>query len=248
MKKIEFTIDKNNFEIKELNLQNYKDIMDMLQNSDDETPYEIVEYLSGCPKEELKSLKLSDWFFLWAEVEEQLQGQNTTTSIQPTIEYLGVRYGLPQIEDMSVGEFADLDIIASGTNLEKRLLGIAAIVYRPIIEETEDFIKIEKHTSDGAKKREKLFQHLPLSAVLSASTFFLQSASQSLKNILDSSPKGKNSPTLLQDLEELEKSLQPDHGGPSLTSYLQKIPSDLLKLQNYLYEQPLTGSPGGATR
>lgn len=247
MKKIEFRIDKTDYEIKDLNLQNYRDIMNMLQNPDEETPYEIVEYLSGCPKEELKSLRVSDWFFLWAEVEGELQGQNTTTAIQPTIEYLGVRYGLPQIEDMSIGEFADLDIIASGANLEKRLLGIASIVYRPIIEETEDFIKIEKHTSDGAKKREKLFQFLPLSAVLSASTFFLQSASQSLKNILDSSPT-TNSPTLLQDLEDLEKSLQPDPGGQSLTSYLQKIPSDLMKLQNYLYEQPLTGSPGGAMK
>jgi hypothetical protein len=65
--------------------------------------------------------------------------------------------------------------------------------------------------------------------------------------MLDSSSLEKKNSTYLLDLEDLEKSLQPDSGGPSLTSYLEKIPSGLMTLQNYLSEQPLTGSPGKKT-
>jgi hypothetical protein len=248
MKRIEFTIDNKDYLVRDIHLQNYKDVMGLIEAPDADTPYEVVEYLSGCPKEELRGLKASDWFFLWSEVEEMILGQNTTAAIQPIIEFMGVKYGLPQIEDMSIGEFADLDIIASGPSPEKRLAEIASIVYRQVVEETPDYIRLEKYTVEGAKKREREFQFLPLSAIKSANAFFLQSASQSLKNMLDSSKLKKTNSTFLLDLEDLERSLQPDSGGPSLTSYLEKIPSGLMTLQNYLSEQPSTGSPGRRTK
>jgi hypothetical protein len=65
--------------------------------------------------------------------------------------------------------------------------------------------------------------------------------------MLASSKSKRNSSTFLQDLEELENSLQPDSGGPSLTFYLEKIPSGLTTLQDFLSERPLTGSPGKKT-
>ena len=248
MKKIEFIIGKTEYEVKDVNLMNYKDVLEMLENSDSETPYEIVEMLSGCPKEKLKSLKTVDWYFLWQEVQDLLIGSSSNTNaILPIIEFMGVKYGLPQIEEMSVGEFADLDIIASGMNPEKRVAEIAAILYRPVVEETPEYIRLEDYTVEGTKKRQKLFQYLPISVIKSANAFFLQSASQSLKNTLDSLKLEKNSSTFLQDLEDLERSLQQEHGGTSLTSFLEKIPSDLEKLQSYLLEQPSIGLLGERT-
>ena len=248
MRKIEFKLGKKDYEVKDVTLQNYKDVLEMLAMPDAETPYEIVEFLSGCPKEDLKSLKYSDWYFLWEEVQELLKGGTTTASIMPVIEFMGKRYGLPQIEDMSVGEFADLDIIASGPNPEQRLAEVAAILYRPIVEETEDYIVLEKYNIEGVKKREKLFQYLPLTAIRSANAFFLQSASRSLENMLDSFKSKNQTSTFLQDLEELEKSLPQDLGGFSLMSFLEKIPSDLTLLQNSLFGQPSTGLPGRKTK
>ena len=249
MNKIEFKIGKQEYVVKDVTLANYKEVLGMLQETNVETPYEIVEYLSGCPKEELKEIKFADWYFLWEEVREMLLGNSeSTTAIVPVIEFAGKRYGLPSIEDISLGEFADLDVIASGQNPESRMAEIAAILYRPIEEEGEDYIRLEKYTVDGMRKRVKLFQFLPLSVIKSANTFFLLSASQSLKNMLDSSKSEKNSSTLLQDLAELEKSLPQDPGGFSLTSFLEKIPSDLMQLQPYLLDQPLTGLLGERTR
>lgn len=248
MRKIEFKIGKQEYVVKDVNLMNYKDVMEMLQNPDGETPFEIVEFLSGCPKEDLKALKYSDWYFLWQEVQDLLTGNYTTQSILPIIEFAGIKYGLPQIEDMSVGEFADLDIIASGTNPENRLAEVAAILYRPVIEETDTYIKLEKYTVEGAKKREKLFQYLPLSAIKSANAFFLQSASRSLENMLGYLQNQNQTSTFPQDLEDLEKSLPPDLGGYSLMSLLEKIPSDLTLLQNSLYGPPSTGLLGRETK
>lgn len=248
MRKIEFKIGKQEYVVKDVNLMNYKDVMEMLQNPDGETPFEIVEFLSGCPKEDLKALKYSDWYFLWQEVQDLLTGNYTTQSILPIIEFAGIKYGLPQIEDMSVGEFADLDIIASGPNPESRLAEVAAILYRPIVEETEDYIVLEKYNIEGVKKREKLFQYLPLTAIRSANAFFLQSASRSLENMLGSFKSKNQTSTFLQDLEELEKSLPQDLGGFSLMSFLEKIPSDLTLLQNSLFGQPSTGLPGRKTK
>lgn len=249
MRKIEFKIGKQEYEVKDVNLMNYKEILEMLENPDKDTPYEIVEMLSGCPKEELMALKTVDWYFLWQEVQDMLIGTSTsTTTIVPVIEFHGVRYGLPTIEEMSIGEFADLDVITSGLNPEKRVAEIAAILYRPIVEETPEYIKLEPYSLEGTKKRTKLFQYLPLTAIKSANAFFLQCQNQSLKNMLDSFILEKNSSTFLQDLADLEESLQPDHGGHSLTSLLEKIPSDLNKLQNYLSGQPLTGLLGSETK
>ena len=248
MKKIEFKIGREEYEVKDVTLQNYKEVLEMLENQDTETPYEIVEFLSGCPKETLKELKFSDWYFLWDETKDMLLGtSDQTTSIIPVIEFAGKRYGLPSIEDMSVGEFIDLDLITTGASPENRLAEIAAILYRPIAEETEDYIVLEKYSVEEAKKREKAFKFLPLSVIKSANAFFLQSASQSLKNTLDSLKSEKNNSTFLQDLEDLERSLLQEHGGTSLTSFLEKIPSDLEKLQSYLLEQPSIGLHGERT-
>jgi hypothetical protein len=245
MNKIEFKIGKKEYEVKDVNLMNYKDILEMLENPDKDTPYEIVEMLSGCPKEELMALKTVDWYFLWREVEDMLLGSSTsTTTIVPVIEFQGVRYSLPSIEDMSIGEFADLDVITSGTSPEKRMAEIAAILYRPIVEETPEYIKIESYSLEGTRKRQKLFQYLPLTAIKSANTFFLQCLNQSLKNMLDSLTSEKNNSTFLEDLADLEKSHPQDLGGLSLTSFLEKIPSDLNKLQNYLSGQASIGLLG----
>jgi hypothetical protein len=249
MKKIEFKIGREEYEVKDVTLQNYKEVLGMLENPDPQTPYEIVEFLSGCPKETLMELKFSDWYFLWDATKDMLLGtSDQTTSIIPVIEFAGRRYGLPSIEDMSVGEFVDLDIITTGPSPETRLAEIAAILYRPIVEETEDYIKLEKYSVEEAKKREKLFKFLPLSAIKSANAFFLQSASRSLVNMLDSSKSPNQQSTLRQDLEELEKSLLQEPGGLSLTYLLEKIPSDLEKLQPYLLDQPLTGLLGSETK
>jgi hypothetical protein len=249
MKKIEFKIGREEYVVKDVTLQNYKEVLAMLENQDPETPYEIVEFLSGCPKETLKELKFSDWYFLWDETKDLLLGtSDQTTSIIPVIEFAGKRYGLPSIEDMSVGEFIDLDLITTGPSPENRLAEIAAILYRPIAEETEDYIVLEKYSVEEAKKREKLFRFLPLSVIKSANAFFLQSASQSLVNMLDSSKSPNLQSTLRQDLEELERFHQPELGGLSLTSLLEKIPYDFQKLQPYLLDQPLTGLLGSETK
>ena len=249
MKKIEFKIGKKEYEVKEINLMNYKDILEMLENPDNDTPYEIVEMLSGCPKEELMALKTVDWFFLWREVQDMLLGSSTsTTSIVPVIEFQGVRYSLPSIEDMSIGEFADLDIITSGSSPEKRMAEVAAILYRPIVEETPEYIKIEPYSIEGTRKRQRLFQYLPLSAIKSANTFFLQSLNQSLKNMLDSLMSEKNNLMSLEDLDLLNESRQQDLGGHSLMFYLEQIPFDLTKLQNYLSAQASIGLRGRETK
>jgi hypothetical protein len=249
MKKIEFKIGRKEYLVKDVTLTNYKEVLGMLQDTDVETPYEIVEFLSGCPKETLKEIKFADWYFLWEEVKEMLLGNSTSTdTIVPIIEFQDRKYGLPSIEDLSLGEFADLDIIASGQNSENKLAEIAAILYRPVEEEGVDYIKLEKYSVESMKQRARLFQFLPLSAIKSANTFFLQSASQSLKSILDSSSQEKSSSTLLQDLADLERSLPQDPGGFSLTSFLEKIPSDLMQLHPYLSEQHLTGLLGEKTK
>jgi hypothetical protein len=221
----------------------------MLENPDNDTPYEIVEMLSGCPKEELMALKAVDWYFLWREVQDMLLSSSTsTTTIVPVIEFQGVRYSLPSIEDMSIGEFADLDVITSGASPEKRMAEIAAILYRPIVEETPEYIAIEPYSIEGTRKRQKLFQYLPLTAIKSANTFFLQSLNQSLKNMLDSLMSEKNNSIFLEDPGHLEGFLPQDLGGLSLMSFLEQIPSDLTRLQNYLSDQASIGLLGSETK
>jgi hypothetical protein len=85
-------------------------------------------------------------------------------------EFDGVEYGfLPKLDDISVGEYIDLDeYIKDGKQLHK----IAAILYRPVIKSNGKLYDIEKY--EGTSKYANTMMKVDYKVVLGAMVFFWQ--------------------------------------------------------------------------
>ena len=246
-----FIIQGQTYHFNEIDLQSYYKLQDITKAEQTKmSEYEIVTAVTGCPTDMLKKLKFGDWMIIWDETQKVILSMNGSAfDVLPIIEHNGIKYGLPQIDQMTVGEFADLDVIVTSDNAEKKLAEIAAIVYREVRSQTKKSYTIKEYDTEGYLQRLEAFQDLPISAIKSANSFFLQCANSSLKSTLDSLleiPEVKQLPEA--DQETLKSLAQVDLGGNSSIVWLEKILFDLQRLRLYKSAPHLTGLPGKKTK
>ena len=246
-----FIIQGQTYHFNEIDLQSYYKLQDITKAEQTKmSEYEIVTAVTGCPTDMLKKLKFGDWMIIWDETQKVILSMNGSAfDVLPIIEHNGIKYGLPQIDQMTVGEFADLDVIVTSDNAEKKLAEIAAIVYREVRSQTKKSYTIKEYDTEGYLQRLEAFQDLPISAIKSANSFFLQCANSSLKSTVDylltrpelkmMDPKGQE---LLQEL------LQPDPGGEYSIPLLERILLDFTRLQDLRLEKRSTGWLGKKMR
>jgi hypothetical protein len=150
---------------------------------------------------------------------------------------------------MTIGEFADLEILFAADDFQNRLHEAAAILYRPIVKQSGEIITIEEYDTEKCRERAELFLDLPISAIRSANSFFLRYAHLSLNNIAASLSQMPETQRMHQkDLEELQSLLQQESGGISSIPFLEKTLSDFQKLRRLDYEVALTGLVGNQTK
>jgi len=246
MNKPSFKFNRTTYYFSDLTLRKYYELKNILGTEDKDKEFKIVEILTDCPVDVLKRMTFNDWLLIWAEAEYQITNlQGDTDSIKPVIELNGVKYGLPAIEELTIGEFADLDIILSGNNAESKMAEIAAVLYRPIKSQVGDKLVLEPYDTLGFQNRVNIFQDLPISAIKSANSFFLQSANSYLKSTADSLLKLEETKLMSsQDLDNLRSLLLQGPGGEPSMYWLGKILSDFKMLRSSQYAQHLTGLPG----
>lgn len=241
-----FSIGRNRYAFQPITLRKYYALQDLLANQGKGTEFEVVSQLTDCPTEILRKLKFKDWQLVWEEAQIQIGNLvGNADAVTPIVEFRGTKYGLVPIDDMTVGEFADLDLVLTTGNPERKLEDIAAIVYRPILKQKGEVLELEPYDVKGFQMRKELFMDLPLSAIRSANAFFLQYANSSLKNILQSLAGMKETKMLPPaDQEILQKFLQQDHGGLFSTSWLEQTLLNLQALRNSRSDQHLIGLRG----
>lgn len=252
MTKPSFKINGKTYEFKEVTLRDYQTIKELLAEPDTkEAEFKIAEAMTGCPVDQLRRLKYPDWLLVWEEIASQITTiTNSTESIAPVIEFKGKKYGLPLIEDLTIGEFADLDIIMSGNNAEAKMAEIAAVLYRPVVKQKGNTLILEEYSSAGFKERLEEFQDFPLSGIRSANAFFLQSANSLLRSTAESLAKKSQKQNLMspEGLEALQDLLQRDPGGDLSIHLQQKILLDLTKLPSSRFGWVSTGLLGRKTK
>jgi len=250
--KASFKINNVSYEFKTVSLRMYYDIREILKTAESkEAEFKIVSSLTDCPVSELKKLKFTDWLTVWTEAQMQLSAMSTDTqAIRPIVEFKGKKFGLPAVEDLTIGEFTDLDIIMSENKAEEKLAEIAAVLYRPIIKQKGEMLVLEPYTSEGFKERLEDFRDFPLWAIRSANAFFLQSANSLLRNTAESLVKKsqKQNLTSPEGLEALQKLLLQDPGGDLSIQLQERTLLDLTKLRSSQSELLSTGLLGRKTR
>ena len=247
--KAKFTIDGTSYEFKDITFRNYKELTQIVNMPEKGSEYKLVELLTDCPKDVLMKLKFDEWLLVWDEAIFRITNlSGDANAIQPVIEFKGKKYSLPKVEEMTVGEFADLDILA-GEGVENKLPQIAAILYRPIVKESKDGIEIEAYDPKTTEQRSEEFLDLPIASIKSANSFFLRFVESSLKNTVDSLISTEVMKTMPPDVQEVYQSfLQHGLGGDYSIPLLETILSDFLKHRDSLSVQRLTGYRGEKTK
>jgi hypothetical protein len=238
---INFEIEDQKYKIEDITIRNYYDVKTDLVLNELDAKYKIISILSGCPIEILKDLTLNSWNEIWTALEVMID-----TSLKHDIRVVhqfkhnDVEYGLVTFDDLTIGEFADLDLIISSENADNRIHELLAILYRPIIGRKWKKNLIEKYDVEGFKHRSEEFLDLPVSYAKSVSSFFLSIGQASLKATKVFS---------IQNPTEQEKMIQKiskellKPGIKLSSSSLEIIRSTSTKLLNSLSTKDLTSSP-----
>ena len=110
-------------------------LIDFQEGNKTEESLETIAALSNIPKDLIKQLELSDVVAIMNKVAELQQEQDTV--LKNIIEIGGKRYGFhPDLDSITLGEWSDIELYIK-KDIEKNLPEVMAILYRPIVEETD---------------------------------------------------------------------------------------------------------------
>lgn len=184
--KIEFKIKGKEFTVKEPTIRDYYTLQNELVQSDINAKINIICHLSGCTPQDLKRLDKYQFIELWNIILERHLDISETSPYYRSFLFNGKQYGFLDMSNISLGEFADMDVLKADPQSQKKLHTMLAILYRPAIQITETWMEVEEYDSDDAAKRAEEFLDLPLKYVYGSLNFFLQVSKYLYENMVDS--------------------------------------------------------------
>ena len=183
---IKFKIDGEQYFLPDvMNIEQYVKIYkvkDLFTDEDNYLPAKLVSMVSDAPINILLEAEYEDISFLASHVLSLLPNKDNVPFVD-RFELNGIHYGFfPNWKDLTFAEFIDLDTIS--TKKPEELLDmlhiLAAIMYRPIIEEkSEHNFKIEEYNVETMKERSELFKkQLNINYLIGAQFFFIKFANK----------------------------------------------------------------------
>ena len=122
----------------DVTLENWLKLINLNTETKSSEALETIAELSNIPKNLIKQLELRDIAVIMSKISE-LQAKEDS-SLKRIIKIGKKKYGFhPDLESITLGEYADIEsFIKNG--LENNLPQMMSVLYRPIIEETENGI------------------------------------------------------------------------------------------------------------
>jgi hypothetical protein len=182
---IKFKLQEKEYQIPDfISIESYSKIYKVKDLfSDDYFAAKIINIITDAPLEELLEADYEQVSYIAAYIMSHIPLEKP--KFIDRFELDGVNYGFfPNWKELTFAEFVDLDTIS--TKKADELLGLlhilAAVMYRPIIEEkSEHDYKIEKYNVETMKERAELFKKkLDVKYILGAQFFFINYANRFL--------------------------------------------------------------------
>ena len=170
---IEFTIKGKKYTIEDITIRQYYEIQDLIVRQDFAAKIEIVSKISGCAIEDLKLLEKHQFIVLWDSVVQNYLNLEESTPFHKNLLHNGKLYGFLDINKITLGEFADMDVLRADPMSQKKLHMMMAILYRPAIQISENWMEVDPYDSDKMMKQAEEFLDLPIKYVAGALNFFL---------------------------------------------------------------------------
>jgi hypothetical protein len=210
--------------------QKYLKIVD--KNKDAESPdlvnMKALEIFCGISLKEAYGLKLTDFNFL---VEHLNNLFNHKTPLVQRFTLKGsdgveVEFGfMPKLEDITAGEFIDLDnYIGDWNNMHRAM----AVLYRPVTFEKKGRYLIEPY--EGSDKYSEIMEDAPVDIAIGAMVFFYHLGSELSRRMIVSLEKEMQSPQITPLKRTLEEN------GVGITQFTQSLKAmrqSLTRLRSY---------------
>jgi len=200
--------------LNELSLSQYQEFA-KLEGQQQTTAIQLkmIEIFCNVPEVVVRNMKATDI----SEICEILNNMfDTEHQLITTFDYNGVQYGfIPDLDDMSFGEYMDLDtFIGDNENIHRAM----NVLYRPIKLKKGDRYVIEDYDTNTSEEA----KNFPLDAVLGAIVFFY-TLGKDLSLVMMSSLDSKNEKALAQHLISLQNTDGTIPSMESLTEILQNL-------------------------
>ena len=169
----------------EITLEQYQKFLKIQDNNDDEKflSVKMVEIFCGIRADHVLMMRATDIKSVVQILSEML---NVTPKLKTMFKMKGEQYGfLPKLDDMSFGEYIDLDtFIGDWQNMHRAM----NVLYRPINNQHGNKYNVKEYDVDNAEK----MKDMPMSAVLGSIVFFYNlgmDLSKAMLNYLDNKEK-----------------------------------------------------------
>ena len=129
-----------------------------------------INMFSDIPKDIIKQLRLEDITGMLSILANMEEDKDTT--FKATFKLHGIKYGMiPSLEDITLGEYADIETFIKN-GIEDNLANIMSVLFRPIVEDHEDYYIIEKYDATTQQRRSRLFMDMSGMQVQNSMVFF----------------------------------------------------------------------------
>jgi hypothetical protein len=236
-----FKIGKKEYTFRELTIQDFYDIQLLAVTDNIDSGFEVISKISGCPVKTLKGIYYEDWLEIWVIAQNfiKISMQEVKGKSELVIRLNGREYGLINLDKMSIGEFSDLDMIASSSNMEGRLHEAMAVLYRPLDKIMGIPYKLSEYDPDDFAQRAEEFKQFPLAQAKINLGFFLTIGSTSLKATVDSLVKDLRQTGM--DPKKTEELIQILKGLPGIGTQLSTLSQDKTHLKSKKHPHSLLG-------
>ena len=198
--------------LSEITLGQYKKYLEIQTSEIDERSLQakMIEIFCNAPLEYVMQLKYSDTQEISSVLEEMFKEK---PDLVQRFKLGNKEYGFhPNLEDLSLGEYIDLDTyIGDWENMERAM----NVLYRPIIAKLREKYEIEKYSTE--LKEEAL--NIPMDAVLS-SIFFLWNLGMELSQSMMKYLEGEQNLDLMQFLTS-------ELNGDGIPAYMRSLKETL---------------------
>lgn len=242
---LEFKIKGVEYQVKEPTIRDYYKLQHELAQQDINAKINIISHLSECPIKELKRLDKHQFVILWDALVDQYLNISETAPFHRNFLFNGKLYGFLDMAQVTLGEFADMDVLKADPQAQKKLHAMMAILYRPAVQITENWMEVEPYDSDSAQQRTEEFLDLPLKYVYGALNFFLQISKYLYENIVDSLIKTEEMTETQKEVLQLSSQIMLElleTGTTSFSSAQETISPKLERLSELAQLESLTTS------
>jgi len=220
--KLELTIPT---QLSEIKLAQYQAFLKIAETNEDSEflHQKMVQYFCGVDLRDIANIKHKQVMEITASINEMFK---VSHKLIPRFKMGGVEFGfIPNLEEMTQGEFVDLDTyISDWQEMHKAM----AVLFRPITKKVNDKYQIEDY--NGSITYSEVMKHAPLDVVLGATVFFYHLGNELMNSTL----------TYLEEnpqIQSLMSKHNSENGGDGIALSmlsLRETLEDLVKYQNYL--------------